>query len=128
MAHAREKKLIQFGWDMKSPAQLAEAIDQLHHLPFDELAIRTAWCYPFHHTGLGNTDSVCEIARNIKWGRFTDNFICMTAGKKVYWGQEHNTWKYAHQKRHGHKTFAEFEVMVQHPRRSRSRNSSDRRG
>jgi len=81
----RKKKLVNFGWDMKSPADLAKDIDQLQDLPFDGLTIRAAWCYPFYSTGLGTADATVEIAKKIKWGRFTANFMYMTAAKKVDW-------------------------------------------
>jgi len=149
---APEKKLVYFGWDMLSPSDLAGKIDELQDLPFDGLAIRTAWCYPFYSTGLPAPDGAVEVVKKIEWGRFTDNFIYMTAGKKVdwfddelwaddgdimrniralarigaaagckgiifdpefvYWGQQHNTWKYEDQARAKEKTFAEFEAIV----------------
>jgi hypothetical protein len=80
-----EKKLISVGWDMKSPEELAKGIDQLQRLPFDGLTIRTNWCYTFYSTGLGSPDGTVELVKNIKWGKFTDNFIWMVAGKKVDW-------------------------------------------
>jgi len=82
----QEKKLINFGWDMKNIHQLAADIDKLQDLPFDGLCIRDAWCYPFYSRGLtGDPVERMEIAKKIKWGRFTDNFMYMTAGKKVDW-------------------------------------------
>jgi len=85
-AQARQsKKLVYFGWDMKNIQQLAAEIDTLQDLPFDGLCIRDAWCYPFYSTGLGSADGTVEIAKQIKWGKFTDNFMYMTGGKKVDW-------------------------------------------
>jgi hypothetical protein len=81
----QEKKLIHFGWDMKRPAALAKEIEQLQDLPFDGLTISSNWCWPFYSTGLGSVDPTVEIAKTIKWGRFTDNLMYMTAGKKVDW-------------------------------------------
>ena len=81
-----QKKLINFGWDMKNPADLAKEIDQLQDLPFEGLTIRaTDWCYPFYSTGMGSADATAKIAKGIKWGKFTDNLMYMTAGKKVDW-------------------------------------------
>jgi hypothetical protein len=90
-ARAQEKKLIYFGHDLHNPGQLAEKIDQLQNLPFDGFAIHTNWCYPFYVKGMGGPDPLCEVIRKIKWGRFTDNFIYMTAGKKVDWFDD-NVW------------------------------------
>ena len=84
-AQQQAKKLIYFGHDLKNPGQLAEVIDKFQDLPFDGLAIHTNWCYPFYVTGMGSPDGTCEVIKKINWGRFTDNFIYMTAGKKVDW-------------------------------------------
>ena len=88
-AAEQEKKLINFGWDMKGPADLAQEIDQLQDLPFDGLTIRAIdWCYPFYSTGMGSADATARIAKGIKWGKFTDNLMYMTAGKNVDWFDE----------------------------------------
>lgn len=84
-ADLREKKLIYFGHDLKSPAQMAEVIDQLQDLSFDGIAIRANWCYPFYSKGMGNPDATVELAKNTQWGKFTDNFMYLTAGKKIDW-------------------------------------------
>ena len=81
----QEKKLIHFGWDLKSVSQLAEVIDELQYLPFDGTLIKSAWCYPFYSKSVGDPANVIKLAKNIKWGRFTDNFIYLTAGKKIDW-------------------------------------------
>jgi hypothetical protein len=82
---AQEKKLIQFGFDMKNASELATDIDKLQDQPFDGLTILTGWCYPFYSTGLGSGDATAASMKKIKWGRFTDNFMYMTSGKKVDW-------------------------------------------
>jgi hypothetical protein len=84
-AASQEKKLVYLSWDIQSPGELVKDIDKLQDLPFDGLAIRTNWCYPFYSTGLGGPEGTIEQVKQIKWGRFTDNFIYMTAGKKVDW-------------------------------------------
>ena len=84
-AQGVEKKLVYFGHDLKNPGQLAEVMDELQGIPFDGLAIHSNWCYPFYIKGMGSPDPTCEIMRKMKWGRFTDNFMYMTGGKKVDW-------------------------------------------
>jgi len=84
-ARPTEKKLIHFGWGMLTPSKLAEGTEQLQDLPFDGIAIASPWCWPFYSRGLGNGDSRVEMAKKIKWGRFTDNFMYMTGGKNVDW-------------------------------------------
>jgi hypothetical protein len=80
-----EKKLIHFGWDLKNLSELAKEIDRLQHNPFDGLLIKSAWCYPFYSKGVGDPANNIQLAKNIKWGRFTDNFMYLTAGKKIDW-------------------------------------------
>jgi len=45
-----EKKLINFGWDMRTPSQLADEIGKLQRLPFDGLTVRAYnSCYAFFY-------------------------------------------------------------------------------
>lgn len=94
-----EKKLINFGWDMHSPAQLAERIGELQHLPFDGLTVRvsgddesrkTNFCYPFFNrdVDLDAAESHVEAMSRIEWGRFTDNFLYLTTADNVDWFDE----------------------------------------
>jgi len=91
---APKKKLIQFGWDMKSPAYLQKSIGDLQHLPFDGLTVRdTRFCYTFYNKPISEADvqKTIEIVKNIPWGKFTDNFIYTTAADLVDWLDD--AWK-----------------------------------
>ena len=83
-----EKKLVNFGWDMISPSQMAERIGDLQHLPFDGFTVRqTNYCYTFysksvHEEGVRGEE---EAMSRIKWGKFTDNFMYMVTGDNVDW-------------------------------------------
>jgi len=85
------KKLIYFGWDMKSPAELETSIGNLQRVPFDGLAVRaTKFCYTFYNKnvdGAAVKASVKAMSR-IKWGKFTDNFMYMAPGDNVDWFDE----------------------------------------
>jgi len=78
-----EKKLINFGWDMQTPSQLAEKIGDLQHLPFDGLTVRSL---NFSNAFLFTAPSEAAVVENveamskIKWGKFTDNFMYMVPG------------------------------------------------
>ena len=85
---APKKKLIQFGWDMKSPAYLQESIGDLQHLPFDGLTVRdTRFCYTFYNEPISEADvqKTIEIVKSIPWGKFTDNFMYVTAADVTDW-------------------------------------------
>ena len=104
-AKAQEKKLINFGWDIKTPADLAKDIDTLQDLPFDGTAIRAIdWCYPFYSKGMGSVEPTVKLAKDIKWGKFTDNFMYMTAGAQV----DCSTMRYG-------PMMASFQVMLEAP-------------
>ena len=85
LATERKKKLINFGWGMKTSGQLINEIDQLQDMPFDGLVIHTNWCYTFYSKGLDDPYGDIQLARNIKWGKFTDNFMYMTGANNVDW-------------------------------------------
>jgi len=94
-AASLEKKLINFGWDMHTPAALAKKIGEFQHLPFDGLTVRAYnSCYAFYYDikksdpdGAAVKENV-EAMSKIKWGKFTDNFMYMTTGKNVDWFDE----------------------------------------
>ena len=84
-----EKKIIKFGWDMKTPADLPKSIGDLQHLPFDGLTISDKrFCYTFYNEGTiseAEVQKTIEIMKNTAWGKFTDNFMYMTAADNVDW-------------------------------------------
>jgi len=99
-----EKKLINFGWDMRTPFELARTIGELQHLPFDGLTIRargtaegwddksraTNYCYTFYNKDVdpAPVEAHVEAMSRIKWGKFTDNFMYVVTGDNVDWFDE----------------------------------------
>ena len=83
-----QKKLINFGWDMHAPAELADRIGELQHLPFDGLTVRFVdYCYTFYNRNFDEADvaAQAEAMKKMQWGKFTDNFMYMVAGDLGHW-------------------------------------------
>ena len=99
-----DKKLIHFGWDVHSPFELEERVGQLQHLPFDGLTVMArgapeGWddsttamnfCYTFYNRDVDAraAEPHVEAMSRIEWGRFTDNFMYVTAADNVDWFDE----------------------------------------
>jgi len=80
-----EKKLINFGWDMHEPSELAEKIGELQHLPFDGLTVRSRNLERIFYTknvDVAAVEANIEAMSKIKWGKFTDNFMYMYPGTR----------------------------------------------
>lgn len=82
------KKLIEYGWDVPTPAFVRAHIRDMEQRPFDGLIMRLP--------NLGNVftvekwdDAQCAAAlddlSNIKWDKFTDNFVIMWAASTMDW-------------------------------------------
>ena len=82
------KKLIEYGWDVPTPAFVRAHIREMEQRPFDGLIM----CLP----KLGNVFTVekwdeaqyaaaLQDLRNIEWRKFTDNFIIMWAASTMDW-------------------------------------------
>ncbi len=88
MSEDLSKKLINFGWDMLPPDRLEKKIGELQHLPFDGLTVRaTDFCYPFFnkHVDGAAVEANVEAMSKIQWGKFTDNFMYLTAAAEGQW-------------------------------------------
>jgi len=86
-AQVLEKKLIQFGWDIARPGVIAENIEKYQAAPFDGITIVSNVSYTFYFKDI-TEDSIAaeeEILKNIKWGKFTDNFFKIYAADNVDW-------------------------------------------
>jgi len=87
-----EKKIIYFGWDMPSDTQrILEGIDEWQDLPFDGIAVRIRdYCFSFANRGYDEeaVQKSIEEMKQVKWGRFTDNFMWMIGGDDVDWFDE----------------------------------------
>jgi hypothetical protein len=82
-----EKKLIHFGWDLQSPTELVEKIGDLQYLPFDGLTVRPMnfsngfqFTSPSEAAVLENVEAMTKV----KWGKFTDNFMYLVPGHRLY--------------------------------------------
>jgi creatinine amidohydrolase/Fe(II)-dependent formamide hydrolase-like protein len=82
------KKLIEYGWDVPAPAFVRAHIREMEQRPFDGLILRLP--------NLGNVFTVAkwdeaqyaaalDDLRNIRWRKFTDNFIIMWSASTMDW-------------------------------------------
>jgi len=82
------KKLIEYGWDVRTPAYVREHIREMEELPFDGLIMRMAVGGRVFAKGQWSDDQVTEDfghLEGIEWGTFTDNFIIMYAASEMDW-------------------------------------------
>jgi hypothetical protein len=92
-AQARPKKLIQYGWDIKEPAYVAEHIREMEQKPFDGLMTRTnadGFSHIFFNKTLDEpqTAAYLEAMKSIPWEKFTDNFFMMYSRSNMDWFSE----------------------------------------
>ena len=95
------KKIVEYGWDVPSPAYIADHIREMEKRPFDGVLFRLeAKGNVFEPTPLDEAQLAkdCEAIDRIRWGRFTDNFVMMYAASEQDWFNddhwraiEHNT-------------------------------------
>ena len=89
------KKVVEYGWDVPTPAYVAEHIRDMEKRPFDGILFRLG--------GKGNVlePKALEEARfvkdlqaidRIRWEKFTDNFLMMYAASKQDWFDDEQ-WK-----------------------------------
>ncbi len=83
-----QKKLIEYGWDVRNPAYVREHIREMEKLPFDGLIMRMAVGGRVLVKEKWAEESVAddfEQLRSIEWGTLTDNFLIMYAASEVDW-------------------------------------------
>jgi len=83
-----DKKLIHLGWDSMSPGQLEAKMDDLQHLPFDGLSVRSSYGHAFYNRdelAPERVEAGVQTMSRIKWGKFTDNLMWMNAGAHSQW-------------------------------------------
>jgi hypothetical protein len=82
------KKLIEYGWDVPTPAFVAEHLRDMEQRPFDGLIMRMAVggqvFTPSKWTEVQLQPDLDALAR-LEWGQFTDNFLMMYAASEVDW-------------------------------------------
>jgi hypothetical protein len=72
------KKLIEYGWDVPTPAQMEKRLDTMEKRPFDGIIFQLAGGYNAFATNLLDPAKFEEDARilgGLKFTRFTDNFV-----------------------------------------------------
>ncbi len=85
---ALEKKLIEYGWDVPTPAFIRLHIHEMEQRPFDGLIFRlkggTNVLEPAEWTESQFAEDFDNLA-NTPWEKFTDNFVSMLAASKQDW-------------------------------------------
>ena len=72
------KKLIEYGWDVPTPAQIEQELATMEKRPFDGIIFRLAGGWNAFATNLLDAAKLEEDARvlgRLKFTRFTDNFV-----------------------------------------------------
>ncbi len=99
--HAQEssgtsgKKIVEYGWDVPTPAFIAEHIRDMEKRPFDGLLFRLkANGMVLEPTPINEADLAedLEAVDKIRWEKFTDNFVMMYAASTQDWFNDDH-WK-----------------------------------
>ena len=92
-AQTPAKKLIQYGWDIRLPAYVAQNIREMEKMPFDGIMTRTGpegFSHIFHNKELSDagTEAYLEAMKSIEWDKFTDNFFMAYSRSNMDWFSE----------------------------------------
>jgi hypothetical protein len=90
------KKVIEYGWDTPYPAYVRDNIREMEKQPFDGVIFRlndnadqvfnvSAW-------DKKKFESQLKVLSDIKWGKFTDNFLALYAASTMDWFSD-SDWK-----------------------------------
>jgi hypothetical protein len=82
------KKLIEYGWDVPTPAFVRAHIRDMEQRPFDGLIMRLSnfgKVFTVEKWDEAQYGAALEDLRNIKWDRFTDNFVIMWSASTMDW-------------------------------------------
>ena len=83
-----EKKLIEYGWDVPNPSFVAANIEKIEQRPFEGLIMRVPNIGSVFSNKKHSEEQVAgEFAalEQIKWSKFTDNFVIMYAASTMDW-------------------------------------------
>lgn len=72
------KKLIEYGWDVPTPAQMDQQLPMMEKRPFDGIIFRLGGGYNAFATNrldLAKFDEDARILGGLRFTRFTDNFV-----------------------------------------------------
>jgi len=88
-----EKKLIQYGWDVQQRAYIAEHIREMEKRPLDGVIMRTdrtSFSHVFWNKTLNEAETAANLKAmaNIKWKKFTDNFLMIYCRSNMDWFSE----------------------------------------
>lgn len=84
------KKLIEYGWDVPTPAFVAANIREMEKRPFDGLIMRPAGSDRGNIFRGGKWNPVdyeadMKAMRDIRWGKFRNNFLMMYSASEMDW-------------------------------------------
>lgn len=83
-----EKKLIEYGWDVPTPAQMRDMLPQMEKRPFDGLIFRLSGGHNAFETKPLDPAKFAEderILKGLRFSRFQHNFV-------LVWGSPHADW------------------------------------
>lgn len=87
-----QKKLLEFGWDqyfLKNPAYIRDNIREMEKRPFDGIIFRLAdgggEIFDITQWDEAKLAPQLKIVSDIKWSRFTDNFVYLMSASKMDW-------------------------------------------
>jgi hypothetical protein len=86
-----QKKLIEYGWDVPTPAFIAEHIRDMEKRPFDGLIFRLAGGADVLDPKPWDASKFAADSKaipKIEWKNFTDNFVAMLAASNEDWGND----------------------------------------
>ena len=91
-AHAQvplsQKKLIEYGWDVPTPAQMRDMLGTMEARPFDGIIFRLSGGMNAFETKPLDPAKCAEdaaILKQLRFNRFTHNFV-------IIWGSPHSEW------------------------------------
>jgi len=87
-AQQRQKKLIEYGWDVPLPSFVVQHIREMEQRPFDGLIMRVPNIGSIFENKKWDEAEVAaefQALEQIKWDKFTDNFIVMYAASTMDW-------------------------------------------
>ncbi|MAE66320.1 MAG: hypothetical protein CMJ18_18780 [Phycisphaeraceae bacterium] len=89
LADAPRRKIIEYGWDVPTPAFIVEHIDSMQRQPFDGLIFRLEghrMAFDLRRWNARDLAPQAEQLTHVRWGRFTDNFpVLWSSVQKMDW-------------------------------------------
>jgi len=96
-----QKKLIEYGWDVPTPAQMREMLPAMEKRPFDGIIFRLSGGHNAFEVQPLDPAKFAEderILKELKFQRFTDNFVLVWGSPKKGWDWfDDKQWKVVEQ-------------------------------